>query len=233
MRKILLLFITNLIALISFAQDKPENSDSARKSVINIHLTNRSQQPLKHEEVLLSATKAHKYYNLLTDKDGRATTIVDAGYKYTIQLRTIDDTTTYGYLDVPELKPNEFYPSQMSIDMTYEPERHYVFHQLEFDFGKSTVKEESYKELDELVNYMQYKNEINIEIDGHTDNVGKEEENLKLSKQRALSVKYYLIHKGINSNRIKTDGFGSSQPIADNNTIKGQQKNRRTELKIL
>ena len=234
MRYCILLISLLLVSSVCISQNKNAvNADSAHKAVIQIHLTNRKQQALKHEEVLLWATNTRKYYSLITDNDGRATAKVDPGYKYTILLKTIEDTTTYGTVDVPELKANEYFPGPMAIDMTYEPGRHYVFHHLEFDFGKATVKKESFKELEELVDYMQYKTEITVEIDGHTDNVGKEEENLKLSQQRALAVKNYLIHKGIDAGRIKTDGFGSSQPIADNSTDEGRQKNRRTELKIL
>ena len=228
------LFLLLLMNTICYAQDNNNTAlDTSRKAVIQIHLTNRKQEPLKHEEVLLWATKVRKYYSLITDNKGDATARVDPGYKYTILLKTIEDTTTYGHLDVPELKANEFFPGPMSIDLIYQPVKHYVFHHLEFDFGKASVKKESFKELEELVEYMQYKTEITVEIDGHTDNVGKEEENKKLSKQRADAVKYFLIKKGIDGSRIQTEGFGASQPIADNSTEEGRQKNRRTELKIL
>jgi len=234
MKVFYVLFLLVLINTVCHAQNNnAAATDTARKAVIQIHLTNRKQEPLKHEEVLLWATKVRKYYSLITDNKGDATARVDPGYKYTILLKTIEDTTTYGNVDVPALKANETFRGATTIDMIYQPEKHYVFHHLEFDFGKATVKKESYKELEELVEYMQHKTEINVEIDGHTDNVGKEEENLKLSKQRADAVKYYLVKKGIDANRIQTEGFGASQPIADNSTEEGRQKNRRTELKIL
>ena len=234
MKLLTLPFLLLLINTFCYAQSSNNTTgDTSRKAVIQIHLTNRKQEPLKHQEVLLWATKVRKYYSLITDNKGGAVARVDPGYKYTILLKTIEDTTTYGNVDVPALKANEYFPGPMAIDMIYQPEKHYVFHHLEFDFGKATVKKESFKELDELVEYLQLKTEINIEIDGHTDNVGKEEENLKLSKQRADAVKNYLAKKGIDSGRIQTEGFGASQPIADNSTEDGRQKNRRTELKIL
>jgi hypothetical protein len=117
--------------------------------------------------------------------------------------------------------------------MVYEPAKAYTFHHLEFDVAKATVKKESYKELDQLVEYMQRKTAATIEIAGHTDNVGNDDDNKKLSQQRADAVKNYLIQKGIAASRMKTQGFGSLQPIADNSTAAGKQKNRRTTLKIM
>ena len=108
----------------------------------------------------------------------------------------------------------------------------YTFHSLEFDIAKATVKSSSYKELDLLVEYLQRKTAVTIEITGHTDNIGNENDNLVLSKQRADAVKNYVIKKGIAASRIKTFGLGATQPIADNSTTEGRQKNRRTELKF-
>ena len=74
---------------------------------------------------------------------------------------------------------------------------------------------------------------IHIEISGHTDNSGNEANNLRLSGARAKSVADYLIGKGINKERIKIKGYGSSQPIAENKSEEGRAKNRRVEFKIL
>ncbi len=74
---------------------------------------------------------------------------------------------------------------------------------------------------------------MSIEIQGHTDNVGNEETNLKLSQERAEEVKKYLVLKGISAGRISAKGFGSSRPIADNSDENGRSKNRRTGLKVL
>ena len=74
---------------------------------------------------------------------------------------------------------------------------------------------------------------IKIQINGHTDNIGKPADNLKLSENRASSVVTYLTEKGIQSDRLSFKGFGATQPIDDNNTEEGRAKNRRTELKVL
>ena len=72
-----------------------------------------------------------------------------------------------------------------------------------------------------------------IEIQGHTDNVGTEESNLKLSQDRADTVKNYLVNKGISNDRITSIGYGQSMPIDYNSSEEGKAKNRRTSLKVI
>jgi len=234
MKRIIFLFVPILLTSISFSQTKkPVLKDTVKGAIIKVHLTNRAQQPLKHEEVILAAKDAKKNYSLITNNDGDASLKVEPGHNYIIKLKTIEDTTVYGNIEVPALEANESYPEPFSLNMTYEPAKHYVFHHLEFDINSAMIKRESYAELDQLVEYMQYKPEIIVEINGHTDNVGKEEANKILSQQRADAVRNFLARKGIDKSRMKSKGFGASQPIADNATDEGKQKNRRTELKIL
>lgn len=95
------------------------------------------------------------------------------------------------------------------------------------------LKEESNAELQTILELMQKNPQIKIEISGHTDNIGKEDYNLTLSKNRAISVKQWLENNGINPERIVAKGYGKTQPIADNNTEEGRNLNRRTEFKIL
>jgi outer membrane protein OmpA-like peptidoglycan-associated protein len=72
-----------------------------------------------------------------------------------------------------------------------------------------------------------------VEIDGHTDTVGTQDYNLKLSQARAKTVRLYLHEKGIKMNRMTVDGFGFFKPVADNNTEEGRALNRRVEFKVL
>ncbi len=100
-----------------------------------------------------------------------------------------------------------------------------------FDFGKATLTAESKAELNKLYDIMN-RSEIVIEFGGHTDDVGSEESNQRLSQERVNSVKMYLVDKGINEARISAVGYGESQPVATNETDEGRQKNRRVELEI-
>ncbi|OKS86627.1 OmpA family protein [Mucilaginibacter polytrichastri] len=103
---------------------------------------------------------------------------------------------------------------------------------LEFDFGKATIKEHSHESLDHVAEILINKN-FSLKLAGHTDNVGSTDANLKLSKDRAEAIKAYLVEKGANASRIEATGYGKSQPIATNKTAAGRQKNRRVEFTLL
>jgi outer membrane protein OmpA-like peptidoglycan-associated protein len=102
-----------------------------------------------------------------------------------------------------------------------------------FDYNKSTLKPESSTELDRLVKILQENPSIRIELSGHTDNVGTEEYNQKLSENRAKSCVDYLVSKGIAADRLEYKGYGEMRPIDTNETDAGRANNRRTEFKIL
>lgn len=102
-----------------------------------------------------------------------------------------------------------------------------------FETAKATLKPESFEQLDQLVSLMEDASKLVIEIAGHTDNVGSESSNLKLSEDRAESVRAYLISKGVDDNRIMAKGYGKSMPVASNDNEKGRALNRRVEFKVL
>lgn len=102
-----------------------------------------------------------------------------------------------------------------------------------FESGESALMEKSFPELNRLFEFLQEQPQINIEIRGHTDDVGSDEENLKLSEDRALSVRHFLVNKGIAQKRLLVKGFGESQPVSTNETAEGRALNRRTEFVIL
>jgi OOP family OmpA-OmpF porin len=102
-----------------------------------------------------------------------------------------------------------------------------------FDFDKAVLKPEGKAKLDDLVSKLKgIALEVIIAI-GHTDSIGSEAYNLKLSVRRAEAVKAYLVSKGIEPNRIYTEGKGKAQPIADNRTAEGRAKNRRVEIEVV
>jgi len=103
---------------------------------------------------------------------------------------------------------------------------------IQFETGKSAIKQQSYSMLDEIVAIMNDYPDYNMTIDGYTDNTGKADKNLELSKQRADAVKTYFIGKGIDAGRITSNGHGIENPVADNKTAAGRAKNRRVEMDL-
>ena len=102
-----------------------------------------------------------------------------------------------------------------------------------FDFDKSVLKPEGKAKLDDLVGKM---GAINLEVIiavGHTDGVGSDAYNQKLSVMRSEAVKAYLTSKGVEKNRVYTEGKGEKQPVADNKTTEGRAKNRRVEIEVV
>lgn len=104
---------------------------------------------------------------------------------------------------------------------------------INFDFNKSTIKPESIPILYNAAEILLRNPDIKIEIQGHTDNIGSENYNQKLSLRRAESVRNFLIAKGIADNRLTTVGYGKSKPIMDNKTEQGRGLNRRIEFKVI
>ncbi|HEY9239430.1 MAG TPA: OmpA family protein, partial [Burkholderiaceae bacterium] len=102
-----------------------------------------------------------------------------------------------------------------------------------FDFDKSVLKPEGKAKLDDLVSKM---GGINLEVIiavGHTDSVGSDAYNQRLSIRRSEAVKSYLVTKGVEKNRVYTEGKGEKQPVADNKTAEGRAKNRRVEIEVV
>jgi OOP family OmpA-OmpF porin len=102
-----------------------------------------------------------------------------------------------------------------------------------FDFDKAVLKADGKAKLDDLVGKVKG---INLEVViavGHTDSVGADAYNQKLSVKRAEAVKAYLVSKGIEKNRVYTEGKGEAQPVADNKTGAGRAKNRRVEIEVV
>ncbi len=102
-----------------------------------------------------------------------------------------------------------------------------------FDFDKSVLKPEGKSKLTELAAKLKDINLEAIVATGHTDSVGKAEYNQKLSVRRADSVKAYLVSAGVAADRIYTSGKGETQPVADNKTAAGREKNRRVEIEVV
>lgn len=102
-----------------------------------------------------------------------------------------------------------------------------------FDFDKTTLKSESFVELNKVVDFLKQNATISIQIEGHTDSKGSDDYNLNLSQGRSQSVVDYLISQGIDGSRLSAQGFGESKPIDTNDTDAGRANNRRVEFRVV
>ena len=108
----------------------------------------------------------------------------------------------------------------------------YAFQNLEFETGKDIIRAKSLPSLSGLAQLLVSKPNYGLKIEGHTDNVGKADMNMELSRKRAEAVKKFMVNKGVKAENLESAGYGMTKPIADNATAVGRQKNRRVEMTI-
>lgn len=157
------------------------------------------------------------------------------------QFFTIGNFKSNQETDINQEKPEFIHPfayyyidaiSIEAIKNTYKTDTIYTFQNVLFEFDKAILLDESVEELDELYSYLEHNN-LKVEIYGHTDAIGMQTHNEKLSEERAKAVTDYLIKSGLEFNRIQWFGFGSSKPKVENNSEENRGLNRRVEFKFM
>ncbi|MFI5131447.1 MAG: OmpA family protein [Chitinophagales bacterium] len=218
-----------------FSTDVHSQGDStqAKLAKVNVFVTDMKGKPSKGEQILFRSEATKSIASGISDATGKFSLELPAGDKYIITVKRIIDSTRYGSLSIPSLPEDEFYTEPFKVTVKFEVSRTYTLDNVHFDFGKATLRADSFAELEELVGYLKHKEDIKVEIAGHTDDVGSAADNLKLSQQRADAIRAYLIKKGIKPGRVTAKGYGATNPVADNDTDEGRQLNRRTEVRIL
>jgi len=229
----LLRFLFLLMPLAAIAQTDDSSGAGQQTAPVNVLVTDFKNKPRPGEQIIFISKKNGEKFSGRAGKDGKFSTTLPTGDTFVIKVKTIVDSTKYGLISIRQLEPDEQFTEPFTVTVKFEPARSYRLDNVYFDFGKFTIRSESFTELDELVSYMKWKENEKIEIAGYTDNVGNDADNLKLSQQRADAIRQYLIKKGIQPARVIAKGYGASQPVADNSTDEGRQRNRRTEVKIL
>ena len=107
-----------------------------------------------------------------------------------------------------------------------------VLRSVHFDFNKANIRADAAPILDEAATMLKEEGTVAVVVEGHTDGVGSDAYNLKLSQRRADAVRKYLTDHGVDASRIKTEGYGKSKPVASNSTADGRAENRRVELHV-
>lgn len=235
MKKLFLSLLLFAPATVVFSQGTaPAAGNLPKDAPVDVTVTNmRTGQRLPSEIVVFRSMANGTEFQGLTDPEGKFSFRLPTGAKYEIFILGFKDSASYNTLEIPSLKPNQFISKPIVYNIQFEPPGSFVLDNCTFETGKADLKPEAYAVLDELVAYLQRKEDERIEVGGHTDNVGKPEANMVLSQNRANTVRAYLLMKGIAPERVTAKGYGLTMPIADNDDDEGRAMNRRTEVKIL
>ncbi len=223
----LIFILTTLILTIQVMSQDPQPTED--KALMWVTVTNFDKKPLVGEQVEVVAITTKETQKAITNNEGKCWFLLNEGETYDVKYKEISELTDYSKVEVP--KEEGLFEFQAII--MYDPPKVYTLRNVHFDTGKATLKPVSFEALNELVDFLKRKSTVEIEIAGHTDDVGDDDSNLKLSQQRAESVKNYLVSKGIAASRLTPKGYGETRFISKNDTEEGKAMNRRTEVKIL
>jgi outer membrane protein OmpA-like peptidoglycan-associated protein len=193
-------------------KDDNDTINNAKIEIKNINSKKITEIPVDKEG---------KYVAALVMKDDYVMTVKKKGCVYDTKYFAKDDTVLF----------NE----PQKIDINIEPIKvgnTYKLNDIYFETNSYIIKNESKYVIDEFITFLNENPKLNVIIQGHTDDIGSEQDNLILSENRAKAVYNYLIENGIDKNRLNYKGYGKTKPVASNQTEEGRAKNRRTEFLI-
>lgn len=218
----------------SDAEFSVELKPKPRMAVVKGRVTDPDGEPVEGAKVKYTGPSTG---SVTTDAAGQFTTEVEAG-DYTVAV-TAEDYQTAGKDIAPEVDATV----QMEISLREKPDENLVQveeekinieQKISFESGSATIKEESYAILNQVAATLFENPEIvEIEVQGHTDDVGEKEMNMELSQNRAESVKQYLMEQGVSAERLEAEGYGPTRPRVPNISAENRRLNRRVEFKIV
>lgn len=191
------------------------DKDSGKNLKVKVKITNKNTG----EEILLDENN---------QQDGRYTVHLREGDEYTVEVNNVEG---YNFIkqDLSTDAKADFSVPVSKIKTGTSLEIQDIY----FGYNSNQLSEESYKELDKLVQWMKTNKKVMVQIEAHTDDIGSQEFNQALSEKRAKEIVSYLNKKGIQSSRMKSKGFGETKPRVTGETEEARAKNRRVELHIL
>jgi len=219
-----ILFLFSVIAISSYAQEVDTTTVQVNGSVIDASTKEPVQARIKYESLPYGSKIGVFSGNTFTfsmENGNNYMLVVEAdGYAPSQQTLKSDSAVSGEITKTIELRPT-------GINQLIRLEK------LIFALGKATITEESYEELDELVAMLRNNENMEIQLEGHTDFRGSDKLNMKLSEDRVEAVKDYLVDKGIDKRRIKTKAFGGTKPLSRDSDAESRRRNRRVEVRIL
>ena len=227
-----LAFDFDLTGIVQFDEFEKDAELKAKKIDFQIAISDEETQSGLPVEVLIT--------NLDNNEVIRTTATAGPDGKYTIKLREGDRYSVsvspkgYSFYNTTVDLKKKKAPKSLNVKLKQlKEDTKLTLSDITFEVNSADLNESSYSELDRVVKLMKDNPNINIEISAHTDNVGSEAYNLRLSKRRASSVEAYLLEQLVTDSRLVSKGYGESKPAFPNDTDENKARNRRVELKII
>lgn len=227
----LLLFLFS--SYIAFAQDeepKEELKPTKTEALVTVHVENNAGEASVGDKVTFvsEADDSVSFFGISGD-DGKFQVLLPKATNYKVKVQFFGGFEDYARLPIPDTTAAVYF----EFKIKYELPKVYKLESVYFESARSQLKPASFPSLRNLAEIMVNKKKLVIEVGGHTDDVGDDSYNQKLSEQRAMAVKSFLVKRGVDAERVKAVGYGESMPVVPNDTPEGRQQNRRTEVKIL
>jgi outer membrane protein OmpA-like peptidoglycan-associated protein len=197
-------------------------------------LDNKTGKPIPDAKIIYKALpngdEGEAYTNPLT---GEWKIVLPYGAKYSYRAEAREFIGIEKSIDLTQIKEYKEIKNDIITIAPIEVGVDVPLNNIFFEYAKATLRPDSYPELDRIADTMKENPNLVIEIQGHTDNVGSNESNLKLSQDRAEAVRKYLLSKKIQTARVTSVGYGETKPVATNDTEEGRAQNRRVQLAIV
>ena len=199
-------------------------------TVINYRLKEGAPQPspLQIKKNYINALKTLGAKLLFEDEDYASWNLVKGDQEYWIDVQVYNDGWDYSLNIVQIAAMTQEVTANEMLDALNKDG--FIALYINFDTGKSDIKPEMQGTIDQIIALLKDNEDLNVSIEGHTDNVGQPAANKTLSEQRAKSVMKAVVEGGVDASRVSAVGWGQERPVADNRSEDGRAKNRRVEI---
>jgi len=202
-------------------------------SLVNFKVTDYDSIPEQGAIIKCLAEDKKTKYEGVCNEEGSFDVLLPEGKSYTVSVEKFGKKFDFGELRIPSVDGPLQFSQLYRIRVITNYIEKFILKNIFFETGKADLKKTSFPALNDLYQSMKANPKLKIEVAGHTDNVGSEEANMKLSQNRANTIRKYLNGRGITIDRVTSKGYGEKDPLEDNATEEGRQKNRRLEVRVI
>ncbi|MBC7451872.1 MAG: OmpA family protein [Cytophagales bacterium] len=230
--------IVSYSAIFAQAQTAPVQTPALKptedKALVTFIITDYDSIPESNAALTITSSDGSFKNAMISDIDGKCEMLMPEGKQYRMSVAKFGVVFNFDdLLAIPKEPGAILFDQSLKIRIVKKYTRVYALDHVYFDTNKWDLKKEMDPALNILLKTMQTHPTMKVEIAGHTDDVGDEESNRRLSQRRADIVVQFLVSHGISDQRLISKGYGEKKPIATNATAEGRAKNRRTEVRVI